>query len=73
MNHDTDTRHPMTLAVRRVLDAAADQSMIADLLFLERWEKQPLPGAATALRVSQIRRANPVLAAAVRAELAASR
>jgi hypothetical protein len=29
-----------------------------------------LPGAAAALRISQIRRANPKLAAAIRAELA---
>jgi hypothetical protein len=38
-------------------------------LFLERWEICPLPGSAAALRVSQIRRANPELAAAIRSEL----
>jgi hypothetical protein len=47
--------------------------MLADLLFLERWEIAPIPGSAAALRVSQIRRANPDLVAAVRAELAAAR
>jgi hypothetical protein len=64
------TAAPLTGAVRRALAGARDQAMHADLLFLERWERAPIPGAAAALRVSQIRRANPELAAAVRAELA---
>jgi hypothetical protein len=63
---------PLTGAVRRALAVARDQATLADLLFLERWELAPIPGAAAALRVSQIRRANPELAAAVRAELARS-
>ncbi len=61
---------PFTEAVRAALREGA---MSADLLFLERWELCPLPGTAAALRVSQIRRANPGLAAAIRAELAARR
>lgn len=64
---------PVTLAVQRALDDVRDTSIIADLLFLERWEMTPMPGAAAALRMVQIRRANPELAAAVRAEVAAAR
>ncbi len=63
----------LTAAVRRVLSEARDEASIADLLFLERWESKPIHGAGVALRVSQIRRANPALAAAVRAEIAARR
>lgn len=62
---------PLTSAVRDALAGARDAGTLADLLFLERWEMAPIPGAAAALRVSQIRRANPALAAAVRAEIAA--
>jgi hypothetical protein len=60
---------PMTAAVRGALHGRRDEATLADLLFLERWEMAPTPGAAAALRVSQIRRANPELAAAVRAEI----
>ncbi|HVE23509.1 MAG TPA: hypothetical protein VNC39_16175, partial [Acidocella sp.] len=38
-------------------------------LFLELWERAPTPGPAAALRVQQIRRANPELAAAIRHEI----
>ena len=38
-------------------------------MFLELWERVPMPGAFAALRVGQIRRANPELAAEIRAEL----
>ena len=62
---------PLTAAVRLALGTMREASVMADYLFLERWELQPSPGAASALRVTQIRRANPALAAAVRAELAA--
>ncbi len=58
-----------TQALRRVLPQVRDQVSAADLLFLERWEMYPLPGAAAALRVAQLRRANPELAAAIRAEV----
>jgi hypothetical protein len=61
---------PCTATLRRVLPAIRDRASVADLLFLEHWEMCPLPGAAAALRVSQIRRANPRLAAAIRAEVA---
>ncbi len=62
-----------TSAVRNALMKARDHTMLADLLFLERWEMAPVPGAAAALRVSQIRRANPDLTAAIRAEIALAR
>jgi hypothetical protein len=61
--------HPRTAAVQRVLASGQDHTMVADLLFLERWEMYPLPGSAAALRINQIRRANPELAAEVRAEV----
>jgi hypothetical protein len=61
---------PLTSAVRSAVAGVRDQATLADLLFLERWEIAPIPGVAAAMRVSQIRRANPDLAAAVRAELA---
>ncbi len=64
---------PCTDALRRVLPELRDHSSAADLLFLERWEMFPLPGAAAALRVVQIRRANPELAAEIRAELSRGR
>ena len=60
---------PRTDALRRALAAASD-NVAADLRFLEAWEADPRPGAGVALRVGQIRRANPDLAAAIRAELA---
>jgi hypothetical protein len=62
--------HAHTEAVRRVVASVRDPAVVADLLFLERWEMEPLHGPATALRVAQIRRANPALAAEVRAEIA---
>ena len=58
-----------TQALRRVLPKVHDHASAADLLFLERWEMYPLPGAAAALRVAQLRRANPELAAEIRAEV----
>ena len=64
---------PRTEAVRRVLQHMRDHTSQADLLFLERWELRPLPGSAAALRVGQIRRANPTLAAEIRAELSRGR
>jgi hypothetical protein len=63
--------------VRRALERIAtsaptvrgDGSAENDLMFLERWEMAPAPGAGAALRVAQIRRANPRLAAEIRDEL----
>jgi hypothetical protein len=64
---------PRTEAVRRALRTYQDERSAWDLLFLEAWEMDPSPGAAAALRVGQIRRANPELAAEVRAEVASAR
>jgi hypothetical protein len=60
---------PHTAALRRVLDDMRDQRCAEDLLYLEAWEMHPAPGVAAALRVFQLRRANPELAAEIRAEL----
>ena len=64
------TDRPLTLAVQRAMATMRDQASASDLLFLERWEISPVPGAAAALRVGQLRRANPTLTAEIRAELA---
>ena len=68
----TTAIEPRTDALRRAL-ANAGEAGAADLGFLEAWEADPLPGPGAALRVAQIRRANPALAAAIRAELADAR
>ena len=64
-----DLSMPQTAALRAALPRLRDHTARSDLLFLERWEMCPQPGTAIALRVQQIRRANPELAAAIRAEL----
>ena len=51
------------------MQQASNPDCDADLLFLEAWEIQPRPEVGIALRVHQIRRANPLLAAEIRAEL----
>ena len=61
-----------TETMRRALRAISPESA-ADLLFLEQWEIEGPPGISSTLRASQIRRANPELAAALRAELALRR
>ena len=71
--HPCDSDRPLTRAVQRALSAVHDAASMADLLFLERWEISPEPSAAAALRVGQLRRANPGLAAEIRAEVAARR
>ncbi len=68
-----DPNTPFTMAVRRRLATVADRSLAADLLFLERWEISPSLGFGATLRIAQIRRADPELAAAIRAEIAAHR
>jgi hypothetical protein len=60
---------PRTEAVRRALRAAPDETAVSDLLFLEAWEVQAPNDIASTLRAGQIRRANPLLAKAIRAEL----
>ncbi len=60
---------PHTPTLQRICSEARDQRAVDDFLFLERWEICPLPGPAAALRVTQIRRANPELAEAIRHEL----
>ena len=62
-----------TAAVQRAMSGVRDSTKLADLVFLEMWERQPVPGAAAALRVGQIRRANPELVAELRAELRCGR
>jgi hypothetical protein len=64
------SERPLSSTVQNLLNNEPDRRLARDLLFLERWEISPQPGTATALRVSQIRRANPELAAAIRRELA---
>ena len=64
---------PRTLALRRALQCVSDEAAVADLLFLEYWESQPTLNVAAILRASQIRRANPGLAAEIHAELTAAR
>jgi hypothetical protein len=60
---------PYTQAVRRALDGIKDPRLTADLLFLEAWEIRPSAHLGVTLRASQIRRANPGLAAEIDAEL----
>jgi hypothetical protein len=63
----------LTAALQRALNGVRDHASANDLLFLERWEMHPLPGTAAALRVGQLRRANPELAAEIRAEISCGR
>jgi hypothetical protein len=65
----TGENKPRTEAVRRVLQHVRDEAAAADLLFLEDWQAQRCPDVAASLRASQIRRANPALAAEIHAEL----
>jgi hypothetical protein len=60
---------PRTDALRRALREVHNEAAAADLLFLEDWQTQRHPGIAASLRASQIRRANPALAAEIHAEL----
>jgi hypothetical protein len=63
------TRRPITNALRDALRKITDRRCAEDLIFLEAWERAPMAGSAAALRIVQLRRANPTLAAAIRAEL----
>jgi hypothetical protein len=60
---------PYTRAVRKALQEANNSGKEDDLLFLEAWEMRPQPLLGATLRASQIRRANPALAAEIDAEL----
>jgi hypothetical protein len=60
---------PRTEALRRALQQLTDDAAAADLLFLEYWQMQRGLDIAANLRASQIRRANPALAAEIYAEL----
>jgi hypothetical protein len=62
-----------TEAVRRALSTNQDAVTASDLLFLEAWEVAPMADIAATLRAGQIRRANPALAAEIRAELSGQR
>jgi hypothetical protein len=61
---------PHTQAVRRVLGKGSNAMMAADLLFLEAWEIHRPRDLGATLRASQIRRANPALAAEIHDEVA---
>jgi hypothetical protein len=60
---------PFTAAVREALQNITNSQVENDLLFLEAWEMQPSANLGVTLKASQIRRANPGLAAAIDAEL----
>lgn len=64
---------PPTQALQRMLAQPLTRSAVADYLFLEAWEREPSDNAGVALRIGQIRRANPELAAEIRAEIALAR
>ena len=60
---------PRTEALRRAIGGTSDSLLLADFLFLEEWEREPGPPLGATLRAYQIRRANPVLAAEIHAEV----
>jgi hypothetical protein len=65
-------KQPFTRAVRQALQGTNNSQIEDDLLFLEAWEMHPSSHLGVTLKASQIRRANPGLAAAIDAELKAS-
>jgi hypothetical protein len=68
---DDFLEQPMTRAVSLALRDIRDPRARSDLLFLERWEIHRPANLGATLRASQIRRANPDLAAAIERELKA--
>ena len=66
---DDFERQPITRAVSLALRDMADPRARSDLLFLEEWELRRTANPGAVLRIGQIRRANPALAAAVAREL----
>ena len=69
LGNSTEQVSPRTEAVRRALRRVNDEAAAADLLFLEHWQIARGCDVAAMLRAGQIRRANPVLAAEIHAEL----
>jgi hypothetical protein len=65
-------KQPLTRAVRQALQGTNNSQIEDDLLFLEAWEMHPSAHLGVTLKASQIRRANPGLAAAIDAELKVS-
>jgi hypothetical protein len=55
-------------ALREALDRYHNESATSDLLFLMEWENRPTSNLGILLRIAQIRRANPVLTAELRAD-----
>jgi hypothetical protein len=70
--NDALGKQPVTRALSVALREAHDPTARSDLLFLEAWEMRRSPDLAATLRASQIRRANPGLAAAIERELKAA-
>jgi len=66
-------QHARTEALRRTLTGVTDHRLASDLLFLEAWLIHPAHGAAMALRVGQLKRANPQLVADIDGEISALR
>jgi hypothetical protein len=66
---DNFLQQPVTRAVSVALRDVLDPHVRSDLLFLEAWEMHRPPNLGATLRASQIRRANPDLAAAIEREL----
>ncbi len=64
---------PRTQAIRRALVGTRSHTAAGDLLFLEAWERRASANLCDMLRAAQIRRANPALAAELRAELSRGR
>ena len=71
LSASSELKPPFTLAVRQALQGINNSAIEADFLFLEAWEMHPSSHLGVTLRASQIRRANPALAAAIDAELKA--
>jgi hypothetical protein len=68
---DDFLQRPVTRAVSLALQDIHDPGARSDLLFLEAWEMHRPANLGATLRASQIRRANPDLAAAIERELKA--
>ena len=62
-----------TATIARALTTTRNHTANNDYLFLEAWERRASPDLAALLRISQIRRANPILVAELRAEIATGR